>query len=200
MAEPALILASKSTARAALLAAAGYRFRIVSSGVMEPPLPRGGDFRRHLAGLAAAKAMAVARRYPRAFVIGADTALLFEGRMIGKGRDPATARRILRGLCGRSHRISTAVCIIAPAPRRGVARRVYTGVESAVVRLRGWNARRIAAYVRAIRPFACAGAYALQDGGSAIISSVRGDVATVVGLPVDLVIALLAKAGYAPVG
>lgn len=177
---PTLILASKSPARAALLAAAGYVFRQVPSAVDEPAPGPNVALERYVQVLARLKAEAVAQRYPRAVVIGADTALMRGHDIIGKPDSLVDAVAMLAGLCGRTHRISSAVCIVYPGERR----RSVTLVDTAHVRLRDWTLPRIRQHVALTRPLGWAGGYAVQDSYSAaIVERIEGDLATVIGLP-----------------
>ena len=176
-----LILASQSRGRAALLQAAGYRFRQVPSRVEEPEPAVGAHLERHVLELAILKAEAVARLHPRAVVIGADTALILGQHVIGKPDSLAHACRMLADLGGRTHRISSAACVIFPGRRR-----VVKIVDTAHVVLRKWAPARIRAHVRLTRPLSWAGAYAVQDPQSAaIVERIEGDLATVIGLPMQ---------------
>lgn len=179
-----LILASQSKGRAALLTAAGYRFRQIPSEVEEPAPGAGIPLEFHVLELARLKAEAVARRYPNAVVIGADTALILGRRVIGKPASLAGAARMLGQLCGHTHRISSAACVIFPTLGRNGRRRTVTVVDTARVRLRNWSPPRLRAFARLTRPLLWAGAYAVQDPLSAtIVERIDGDLATVVGLP-----------------
>jgi len=194
-----LILASQSRARADLLRAAGYRFAQIPSTLDEPPPAPGADLIDHLAELARRKARAVAAQHPAAWVLGADTALALDGHLIGKPRNLRHAAAILGALAGRTHRLSTAVCIIGPhtGSRRG--RQELTGVDTACVALRKWPAARIRRHVATLKPLAWAGAYALQEqGGAAIVAHIDGDPSTVIGLPMPIVDRLLIRLGYRP--
>ncbi len=190
-----LILASASPGRAGLLRAAGFRFRQIPSAIPEPPRPAHQPIRRYLLDLAAAKARAVARRYPRHFVVGADTVLEFKGRLLGKAADPREALALLQELRGQSHRIWTAVCLIAPTPARGT-RPLLRFIDAAEVALRAWSDSQLRRYIQTARPFYCAGAYAVQDEGLALVRSIRGDIGTVIGLPIDRVAHNLVRLGY----
>lgn len=202
MQKPPIILASRSKARAALLRGAGYRFKQVVSDIPEPPPAPGAALGAYVRRLARLKAMAVARRFPDAWIIGADTALVMEerrprralsraeggaapqdARIIGKPRDHRTAVSMLRALGGRTHRICSAVCVVAPTDRSG-RRTTRTAVDTARVTLRHWPDVRLRAHVATTRPVHWAGAYAVQDPVScAIVERIRGDLATVIGLP-----------------
>jgi septum formation protein len=183
MQKPPIILASRSKARAALLRGAGYRFKQVVSDIPEPPPAPGAALGAYVRRLARLKAMAVARRFPDAWIIGADTALVLEARIIGKPRDHRAAVSMLRALGGRTHRICSAVCVVAPTDRSG-RRTTRTAVDTARVTLRHWPDVRLRAHVATTRPVHWAGAYAVQDPVScAIVERIRGDLATVIGLP-----------------
>jgi septum formation protein len=188
------ILASQSRARAALLKAAGYRFRQIPSEVEEPAPAEGTHLEHHVMELARLKAEAVSRRYPKAIVIGADTALILEGRIIGKPDNLAGAARMLGDLCGRTHRISSAACIILPAGTQKGRRRVIRVTDTAHVQLRRWSVPRIRAFVNQTRPLSWAGAYAVQDPlSAAIVERIEGDLATVIGLPLGKLDRILKK-------
>ncbi len=177
-----LILASQSAGRAALLKAAGYRFRKIPSHVHEPEAPEGAHLERHVLELAILKAEAVAACHPEAIVIGADTALILGRRIIGKPDTLDDACRMLAELGGRRHRISSAACVILPA--RGGKSRVVKLVDTAHVVLRKWSPERIKRHVALTRPLSWAGAYAVQNPlSAAIVERIEGDLATVIGLP-----------------
>ena len=192
-----LILASQSAGRAALLKAAGYRFRQIPSNIHEPEPPEGTHLERYVLELAILKAETVARAHPRAIVIGADTALILGQHVIGKPDSLAGARRMLAILGGRTHRISSAACIIFPATQGSGKRRVVKAVETAHVILRKWSPGRIRAHVALTRPLSWAGAYAVQDPLSvAIVERIKGDLATVIGLPMRTLEASLQKSVF----
>lgn len=181
-----LILASQSKGRAALLKAAGYRFRQIPSRVEEPEPGEGAHLERHVLELAVLKAHAVAAKYSDAIVIGADTALILGRHVIGKPDTLADACRMLESLGGRRHRISSAACIIFPTPAKGGKRRVVKLVDTAHVVLRKWSPERIKAHVALTRPLSWAGSYAVQDPFSAaVVERIEGDLATVIGLPMQ---------------
>ena len=179
-----LILASQSMARGALLTAAGYTFQTVFSNVVEPEPGENAHLEHHVLELAILKAKAVAARHPDAVVIGADTALILGHHIIGKPGSLAGAVRLLSALCGRTHRISSAACVIFPSTGSGKGRNMARLVDTAYVRLRRWTPERIRKHVAVTRPLAWAGAYAIQDPLSvAIVERIEGDPATVIGLP-----------------
>lgn len=190
-----LILASASPARAQLLSACGYSFVQIPSGASEPPRRRGQNVRAYVLALARKKAEAVAKLYPDAFVLGADTVAHIGPHVIGKAGHASGALKILSRLAGRKHRICTAICVITPA-RDGKPQRILTGTDETSVTFRKLTGAECRAYVNALEPFHCAGGYALQAGGTAIIQNLNGDPSTVVGLPMELTARLLLSAGH----
>ena len=183
-----MILASESPRRRELLAAVGVPFRVVPSGVDENPHP-GESPPRFVRRAALDKGEAVAERYPSSFVLSADTIVVADGRILGKPRDRAEARRMLSRLAGREHRVYTAICLLCR--ERGV-RDVDTEVTR--VRFRSLTAAEIAAYARTGECDDKAGAYAAQGAGMLLIDRVAGSFSNVVGLPMTRVVTMLARA------
>ncbi len=184
-----MILASESPRRRELLAAVGVPFRVVPSGVDE--IPRPGEPPSRFARRAAIdKGEAVAALHPSSFVLSADTIVVADGRILGKPRDRAEARRMLSRLAGREHRVYTAICLLCGG--RGIR---DLGTEVTRVRFRPLTAAEIAAYARTGECDDKAGAYAAQGAGMLLIDRVVGSFSNVVGLPMTRVVAMLARAG-----
>jgi|GEM_PF-3965381 len=188
---PRLILASASAARAELLRAAGFAFRKSPTHCPEPPPRRGESPRAYALRLARLKANAALRRHPRSLILAADTIVVHRGRCLGKPADAAEAVAMLKRLGGETHMIITALCLMAQGPAGRPWR--CEGIALARVSLRSWPAERLRRHVSAVRPFFCAGGYALQHGGSALIRRIQGDPTTVIGLPLDVLDRLLAR-------
>ena len=183
-----MILASESPRRRELLAAVGVPFRVVSSGVDEIPLP-GESPARFVRRAALDKGEAVAALHPSSFVLSADTTVVADGRILGKPRDRAEARRMLSRLAGREHRVVTAICLLCRA--RGFRE---LGTEVTRVRFRPLTAAEVAAYARTGECDDKAGAYAAQGAGMLLIDRIAGSFSNVVGLPMTRVVAMLARA------
>jgi septum formation protein len=171
-----LILASSSPRRSELLGTYGVPFSIEDSGVEE--LTAAADARRLPALNAARKAEAVAARFPDALVIGADTVILLDGRVIGKPRDLDDARAILASLSGREHEVITAVALLSL--RRNI-RDEFTA--STRVSFRTLTPELIERYLELVPVLDKAGAYAIQDRGDLLIREICGDRDNVTGLP-----------------
>ncbi len=192
-ARPAEItLASTSPRRRAMLRAAGLRFRVEAPGVDEQP--RRGESPVAFAHRAALdKARAVAERMKASarlrVVVGCDTIVVLGRRILGKPRDAAEARRMLKVLSGRTHRVISGLVVLAEtAPGRWRAR---SRVVSTAVEFRRLEAQEIEAYVRGGDPMDKAGAYGIQEGAFHMVRSVRGSYTNIVGLPMAELLEIL---------
>jgi septum formation protein len=183
------ILASASARRADLLVQAGQSFRIDPSHV-EETVRRGEAATTFAARVAREKALAIARRRPGRWVLGADTIVIVDGDLLGKPLSADEAISMLRRLSGRIHQVATAFALVDP--RGGVfeERVVLTQVT-----FRNLEPREIEEYVASGEPFGKAGAYAIQGGASGFVSDLRGSRSNVVGLPMEEVEAALRSAG-----
>lgn len=188
---PPLILASASPRRRELLRLLNVPFRVLPSAAPEPGFD-GGDPAGYVEDLARAKALEVAamRRRP-ATVLGADTAVVLDGRVFGKPRDAAAATEMLSALAGRTHHVLTGLALAGPEPGR-----IETAVVRTAVTFRPLDPERIARYVATGEPFDKAGAYAIQGRGAVLIAGIEGCYFNVVGLPVSTVAELLRRRGY----
>lgn len=172
---PPLVLASGSPRRRALLAELGWRFECVSPDVDESPLS--GESPEALCErLARAKAESLQDTRAGAMVLAADTIVVVDGRILGKPADPEEGRRMLALLQGREHEVMTGVALRSSG-------RTVSAVERTRVRFRPLTAAEIAAYVATGEGADKAGSYAIQGGGSLLVSSIEGDYFNVVGLP-----------------
>jgi septum formation protein len=190
-----LVLASASPRRRELLERAGIAFETVPAQVAEDALP-GEAPRAQAERLAHAKAVEVARRLgprPRRFVLGADTLVVLDGEGLGKPRDPEHAAKLLARLVGRSHRVITAVALVATDTLEARTR----AVESTVV-MRAADEDELRAYVAGGEPLDKAGAYAAQGAGRHLIERIEGSESNVIGLPLEETRALLREAGAEP--
>lgn len=177
---PRLILASASPRRSDLLRLLDIPFRVEIADV-----PEFSARHPHLApreiclANAAAKARAVAARFPDDLILGADTEVALESRVFGKPRSLAEAARFLTDLSGRTHQVITAVCLLNARHR---FRRSFT--ETTRVTFHPLSPALIQRYLASIRPLDKAGAYAVQENGEWIIEHIHGSLTNVVGLPV----------------
>jgi len=176
---PLLILASASPRRLELLRQLGFHFKVVPSNgaeVHEDHLSAG-----ELAQINAyRKARAVSKHHPDAIVIGVDTLVAAEGRIFGKPQDRKEAREMLTFLQGRTHQVTTAVCLIC---LRGHRQKIF--FEQTDVTFRRLTAAQIRLYHRQVNPLDKAGAYGIQEKGEMLVESVAGSYSNVVGLPME---------------
>jgi septum formation protein len=182
----ALILASNSPRRRALLQNAGIKFTVQAVQVDES-LRTGESAVDYVARLAREKALAVARcSAPGDLVLGADTVVVTAGQILGKPKDAADATRMLRLLSGGTHYVVTGICIVrAPEKMEALER------ESSTVTFKPLTEAEIQSYVASGEPLDKAGAYAVQGLASKFIARVEGSFDNVVGLPVSRAVDLL---------
>jgi len=187
-----LILASSSQRRLDLLRQVGIQpDRIEPPDIDETATP--GELPRpHAVRLAAAKAEAVATVVgPDAgHVLAADTVVACGRRILPKAETESEARRCLRLLSGRRHRVLGAVCVLAPGGRRA-ARLVTT-----VVAFKRLTDREIDAYLAGGEWSGKAGGYAIQGRAAAFVPAINGSYPNVVGLPLVETLALLGGLGW----
>ncbi len=189
-----LLLASASPRRAAIMRRAGFRFAVVPAEDVEETAVRKATTPEATAtALAVKKACLVAGRHTGAFVLGADTVVVLDGRLLGKPEGNAEAAAMLRDLRGRAHAVITGVAVAGPPG-------VVKGWKTTIVRFRGYSDGELDAYVRGGSPMDKAGAYGIQDSEFAPAGAVTGCYLNVVGLPLCLALALLHQAGALPEG
>ncbi len=199
--DPDWVLASGSPRRRELLARAGLAFRVVVPGIDETPQP--GELPAAFARRAALdKALAVADRLGPArrarAVIGCDTIVVLGRRILGKPRDAADARRMLRALSGRTHQVMSGIAVVVDTPRRP-RRRVARTIVTDVV-FRRLAPAEVEAYIESGDPMDKAGAYGIQEGAAHMVRGIRGSYTNVVGLPMAELLALLTTGTRGPTG
>jgi septum formation protein len=185
-----LILASASPRRREILARLGLPFVVVPSDA-EEVVPEGLSPAAVAQALADKKALVVARRYPDATVIGADTVVALPGPppcIFGKPRDDADATAMLRALRGRWHEVSTGLAVVRD-------REMWRDTITVAVRMRAYTDDEIARYIASGEPRDKAGAYAVQGLGGALVAAMRGSELAVVGLPLRHLAELLLASG-----
>ena len=199
LASPVLVLASASPRRAELLRSAGIDFTIRVADVDETPLPD-ECAEAHVTRLAAAKAHAIAGRGESAAILGADTVVVVDGRILGKPTDLEDARAMLRSLSGRTHEVLTGVCLIGPTGQptptgAGGSRPSLADLSRTVVEFAPLEPAEIEWYVNSGEPMDKAGAYAIQGLASRFVTRIDGSYSNVVGLPLTLVYGLCRRLG-----
>jgi septum formation protein len=181
-------LASASPRRSELLRQIGVPFTVRAAALDEQRLT-GEPAEAYVVRLATAKAeavwAAVADAQP---VLGADTAVVLDGAVLGKPADTAEAVAMLERLSGRAHRVLTAVAL-----RYGGG--LATRLSESEVRFRATTAAERLAYCATGEPFDKAGGYGIQGHAAVFVENVAGSYSGVVGLPLFETAALLARCG-----
>lgn len=181
---PVLVLASGSPRRRQLLEMLGIPIEVRPSHI--PEVRRPGESPQTCAErLAREKAAGVAG----ALVLGADTTVVVDGEMLEKPVDAADALRMLKRLEGRAHQVITAIALKTPEGMLGAT-------DITAVTFRPADDDTLRAYIATGEPMDKAGAYGIQGYGAALVERIDGDFFGVMGLPVRLVLDLLARAGY----
>ena len=183
--QPFFILASESPRRRMLLEQAGLRFTVIPSRVDERTFTLGTPARR-VRSLAEAKARDVSNRYPESWVLGADTLVTIDGRILEKPVSPREARSMLCLLSGKTHQVLTGYCICCRFKKRSFCQTVITDVT-----FKSLTDEEIRWYASTSEPYDKAGGYGIQDLGASLVKSINGSYTNVVGLPVCEVIAHL---------
>lgn len=187
------ILASRSQRRRALLTQAGYRFRTVPPALTEPPTPMPGHSSAQLAeALAYYKARLVHQDHPDQIVLGADTIVACGEEIMGKADDEAQARRMLSRISGTRHSVITGLALLMPTPDGKTERMLASEITH--VTMRRLSDEEIGQYVTSGEWRDKAGAYAIQETGDAFIEKLEGSFTNVVGLPMELLERMMAKA------
>ena len=189
---PRLILASASPRRAALLSQIGLTFEVRPSDIVEPPL------NMHVGGvsgetpkqkhpdtasqvtqeLALLKAVDVAQHFDEAIIIGADTLVSLDGKLLGKPMDDADAFEMLTHLSGTCHEIVTGVALVDVRTEREIV-----WAETTQIYFRELHSTEIDAYVSSGEASDKAGAYGIQGRGAAFVRRIEGCYFSAVGLP-----------------
>jgi len=181
-----LVLASSSPRRAMLLEKEGYAFVRVEANVSE-------EITQKLSPESTVKELALRKAQKglqnwldrggskEDIVLGADTIVVLEDRILGKPQDEKEAEIMLRALSGRYHDVYTGVALV-----NGAGKQECEAVRTKVL-FRHLSLEEIREYVRSGEPLDKAGAYAIQGKGAALVESYEGSLTNVIGLPMEFV-------------
>ncbi len=187
-----IILASGSPRRKALLEQIGLKFIVQASNEIEK-IPAEAEPHALSQSMAMKKAMAVAANHKNAIVIGADTFVILDNRIIGKPRTENEAFDTLKALSGRMHSVITGFSIIDT----GSGKTLTSSIETRVY-IRNLTRSEIMSYIASGEPMDKAGGYAIQGQGAAIVEKIEGDYFNVVGLPLSALVQALKEFGVSP--
>lgn len=177
-----LILASNSPRRRELLSEI-CEFEVIPSRFEERA--ENLSARETVLKFAAGKAEEVLSRFPKRFVLGADTVVALDGEILGKPKNKADAAEMLKKLSGRTHSVFTGVCLAGGGQK-------YSEAVETKVTFFTLSEELIERYVESGLPLDKAGAYGIQDGFP-LVEAYEGQYSNVVGLPVEKVRELLKK-------
>lgn len=183
MKPPSVILASASPRRVELLRQIVPDFEVVPSAAPEVHDEQLTAWEMAQVN-AYRKARAVAKKFPDALVLGADTLVYLdrETKLFGKPANRKEAERMLAGLEGRVHAVITGVCLLHLRSHR---QRVFADWTD--VKFLPLTTQQIRDYLELINPLDKAGAYAIQEHGERIVAEISGSYSNVVGLPLERV-------------
>ena len=185
--ENKIILASQSPRRKDIMAMTPWEFEVEASDVDET-MDENLDLETNLKLLSEKKADPIAEKYPNNVVIGSDTIVYAENRVLGKPKDDEEAAEMLRLFSGKSHYVYTGVCILHKASNKKVA-----FCERTKVTFKTLTEDEIAWYISTKEHVGKAGAYAVQGPAGMLITGIEGDYFNVVGLPLNRVYEELSK-------
>ena len=171
------IVASASPRRREIFSNAGYEFTVIPSDADE-------NIDEELSGeeaamlLAKRKALAVLESNKDCVVFGCDTVVCVDGEILGKPRDNEDAYRMLRKLSGKTHTVSTGICIAD-------SEKCECAVNTTFVEFYELSDSTIKSYIATNECSDKAGAYGIQGFGSVLVKSINGDYFSVMGLPIS---------------
>ncbi len=186
-----IVLASTSPRRISLLRQIGMRFTVFAP--VEDEASVNPDPKERVMENALAKARSVLGNVDMGLVVGADTVVYIDEKILGKPSSDDEARMMMATLSGRVHRVFTGLAVIdAESGREEV------GCEETQVHMMELSDEEISRYVESGEPMGKAGAYAIQGLGAVFVERVVGCFHNVVGLPLSLLWKMICDMGYDP--
>lgn len=183
-----LILGSQSPRRKEILNFFALPFIQIPSTFDEESIPFSGNPVQYAQELSLGKAKELATRFQNDAILTADTVVFCEGNVYNKPRDEAEAFSMLRTFSGKWHQVITAVTVVKNC-------QVYSGFEETKILFNPISDAQIRLYLQSCSFLDKAGAYAIQQAGSILISRIDGCYYNVMGLPVNTVKEMLSKIG-----
>ena len=185
-----IVLASSSPRRRELLELLGLTFHIIPPTCEELLSPNLSPSKQ-TQQLSWAKAQSVANHRSQDIVIGSDTVIEIEGKLLGKPENMQEAETMLRNLRGKYHQVHTGVAMIYQANKISI-----NFVETAQVWIKSFDEQTLKSYLATEESLGKAGAYSIQGQGANLIEKIEGDYPTIVGLPLWRTAKELEKQGF----
>lgn len=173
-----MILASKSPRRKEILAQLGFQLQIKSKDIEE--VSDKVEIVEQIKDISLKKVMAVAVENPKEFVVGADTVVVIDGKILGKPKSEVDAEKMLKSLSGKSHEVITAYTLINLEKNI----KIINSVESTVY-FKQISDEEIEWYIKSGEPMDKAGAYGIQGLGSIFVDKIDGDFFAIMGFPIN---------------
>lgn len=182
-----IVLASASPRRRQILEQLNLEFDILQSHIIEEGIEANSP-EQLAVKLAENKAISVAKKVTDSIVIGADTVVLTDNRILGKPKNEIEAEQMLLSLAGRTHEVITGVAVVETGRNR-----IESDYEKTLVTMRSLDILKIRSYIKTGESMDKAGAYAIQGYGSLLVTKIEGCYFNVVGLPVVKLSQLLGR-------
>ncbi|MHA4988673.1 Maf family protein [Cetobacterium somerae] len=173
-----MILASKSPRRKEILAQLGFQLQIKSKDIEE--ISDKIEIVEQIKDISLKKVMAVAVENPKDFVVGADTVVVIDGKILGKPKNEMDAEKMLKSLSGKKHEVITAYTLINL--EKDI--KITNFVESTVY-FKQISDEEIKWYIESGEPMDKAGAYGIQGLGSIFVDKIDGDFFAIMGFPIN---------------
>lgn len=178
-----IILASQSPRRSQLLELLGIPFEVKVSDTEEKITSQNPV--QVTEALSCQKAEAVAGMIPDGIVIGADTVVSLDNKILGKPADRQEAWNMIRAIQGRSHKVYTGVTVIQRKNGVETGRHIFS--EETIVKVAPMSENEVKSYISLPEPYDKAGGYGIQGVFAKYIEGIEGDYFNVVGLPIHRV-------------
>lgn len=184
-----MILASASPRRKEILENFGFSFKTIVKNIDETSNKTRAE--EKILEIAEKKAKAAAIDFPDENVIGADTVVVVDGKILGKPKDEKEAFSMLKSLSGRSHEVITAFSFI------NINKNIsYSDYEITKVYFKNLTDDEINWYINTKEPMDKAGAYGIQGKGAFFVEKIEGDFFSVMGFPLGKFVRFLNKTGF----
>ena len=171
-----MILASNSPRRREILENFGFSLKIISKNIDE--ISDKEDIKEKISDIAQQKTKAVAVSYPNEYVVGADTVVVINNKILGKPHIKEEAFEMLKELSGKAHEVITAYSLI------NISKNIFhTDTETTKVYFKSLSDEEINWYINTNEPMDKAGAYGIQGKGALFVEKIEGDFFSVMGFP-----------------
>lgn len=184
-----MILASASPRRKEILENFGFSFKTIVKNIDETSDKTRAE--EKILEIAEKKARAAAKDFPDENVVGADTVVVVDGKILGKPKDEKEASAMLKSLSGRSHEVITAFSFINL--NKNIS---YSECEVTKVYFKNLTDSEINWYINTKEPMDKAGAYGIQGKGAFFVEKIEGDFFSVMGFPLGRFVRFLNKTGF----